>query len=494
VKPTSADAAKNQSLPVDANSANAGTAEMTANAAGKAPALPENGATSSPYENDGKLRGSSGSGFEPSVARPQSKKWIKGIGTVDNQKDPSTEKESEESEAPNLSSAHRAVQEHPIAAVAPSKKWIKGIGVVSQPGQGPEASAGPELTNLKKDSDENADPAPPAPPKSTPQSKKWIKGVGAIEAADNYARSGSPAGEFEAPYVEERGRASFCITNLDPSVTEDNLWKLFKQAGPVGSLKLMPKREGKSSIIAFVNFLDSTLLRKCREVCKALNNSKPSWNNGSQILVNEQVNDGSGGNNKRETPEQKQERLAKLREEFPWLPRDDPASVVKSWSARETREGREKRMTDKQKMELLFGSEAHSAMSKDREEGSESDSDVPRKHRRGKDDSGSGDDSRGQKRTKTESGSEDVNTWATLEGWNNSWSDEDAEERIVRESLDDWRVGRTLISRMGWDGERGLGKHKQGHARAIVVRGRYGRLGLGAEMPIRAAGIPRPRT
>eukprot|EP00960_Hanusia_phi_P072136 767710-Hanusia_phi.AAC.4 len=242
VKPTSADAAKNQSLPVDANSANAGTAEMTANAAGKAPALPENGATSSPYEvpptrnmrlfvthlriqNDGKLRGSSGSGFEPSVARPQSKKWIKGIGTVDNQKDPSTEKESEESEAPNLSSAHRAVQEHPIAAVAPSKKWIKGIGVVSQPGQGLEASAGPELTNLKKDSDENADPAPPAPPKSTPQSKKWIKGVGAIEAADNYARSGSPAGEFEAPYVEERGRASFCITNLDPSVTEDNLWK-----------------------------------------------------------------------------------------------------------------------------------------------------------------------------------------------------------------------------------------------------------------------------
>ena len=66
-------------------------------------------------------------------------------------------------------------------------------------------------------------------------------------------------------------------------------------------------------------------------------------------------------------------------------------------------------MTNKQKMELLFGSEAHSATSNrfeasgvlvgvdvrgSREEESESDKDVPRKHRRGRDESDSGDEGR----------------------------------------------------------------------------------------------------
>ena len=165
------------------------------------------------------------SGYDQGGARPQSKKWIKGIGSIDSPKDPSSEKESGDIEAPNLSSADRAGSEHSFAVGATSKKWIKGIGAVSQAGgQGSEATATPELVTSRKESDDSVVKAPVAPPKVAPQSKKWIKGVGAIEAADSYARAGSPA-EFESPYVEERGRASFCVTNLDPSVTEDNLWK-----------------------------------------------------------------------------------------------------------------------------------------------------------------------------------------------------------------------------------------------------------------------------
>jgi hypothetical protein len=64
----------------------------------------------------------------------------------------------------------------------------------------------------------------------------------------------------------------------------------------------------------------------------------------------------------------------------------------------------------------------------------------------------------------------------------------------VREGVDDWRVGRHLISRMGWSAEqgRGLGKSNQGLVTAVVVKGRAGRSGLGCERSAGGrAGIPR---
>ena len=137
---------------------------------------------------------------------------------------------------------------------------------------------------------------------------------------------------------------------------------------------LLPVKEGKEFTLAFVNFAEGTNPEKCRSMCSSLDGSKPSWNmvsiddtphhmprpitkkhltwhlivkcgpgfylapspfhancqilmshkqsQGTEISVREQgvVGDGkAAGKRKRETPEEKQERLAALREKFPYL-------------------------------------------------------------------------------------------------------------------------------------------------------------------------------
>jgi hypothetical protein len=58
------------------------------------------------------------------------------------------------------------------------------------------------------------------------------------------------------------------------------------------SVKVMPKKEGKPFTIAFVNFADGTLLGKCRDVLKILDETVPSWNAGVKISVAERSEEG----------------------------------------------------------------------------------------------------------------------------------------------------------------------------------------------------------
>jgi len=54
----------------------------------------------------------------------------------------------------------------------------------------------------------------------------------------------------------------------------------------------MPRKEGKAFTIAFVNFADGTLLGKCRDVLKILDDTAPSWNAGVKISVAERSEEG----------------------------------------------------------------------------------------------------------------------------------------------------------------------------------------------------------
>ena len=60
----------------------------------------------------------------------------------------------------------------------------------------------------------------------------------------------------------------------------------------LGSVKVMPRKEGKPFTIAFVNFADGTLLGKCRDVLKILDETVPSWNAGVKISVAERSEEG----------------------------------------------------------------------------------------------------------------------------------------------------------------------------------------------------------
>ena len=194
-----------------------------------------------------------------------------------------------------------------------AKKWVKPGSSEAVP-----ATAGPE-------------PPPaiePDQPAAGGGARKWVKGQGF-------------SGPAPPPPPPERGRLSVFVGNLDPNVQEDNLWRFFGQAGRISSVKMMPKKDGKPFCIAFVNFADGTLLGKCRDMLKALDDTAPSWNKGVKISVAER--DAEGGKNKpmkaRETEEQRHERLAKLREQWPWLPHEHPAELVRRWGQREGKQG-----------------------------------------------------------------------------------------------------------------------------------------------------------
>ena len=194
-----------------------------------------------------------------------------------------------------------------------AKKWVKPGSSEAVP-----ATAGPE-------------PPPaiePDQPAAGGGARKWVKGQGV-------------SGPAPPPPPPERGRLSVFVGNLDPNVQEDNLWRFFGQAGRISSVKMMPKKDGKPFCIAFVNFADGTQLGKCRDMLKALDDTAPSWNKGVKISVAER--DAEGGKNKpmkaRETEEQRHERLAKLREQWPWLPHEHPAELVRRWGQREGKQG-----------------------------------------------------------------------------------------------------------------------------------------------------------
>jgi len=46
-------------------------------------------------------------------------------------------------------------------------------------------------------------------------------------------------------------------------------------------VRLLSRKEGKDYTLAFVNFAEGTLVDKCKEMCRALDGSKPSWNQAS---------------------------------------------------------------------------------------------------------------------------------------------------------------------------------------------------------------------
>ena len=202
----------------------------------------------------------------------------------------------------------------------------------------------------------------------------------------------------------------------------------------------------------------------------------------------------------RETDEQRNERLKKLREQFPWAPHASPAELVRKWSERDSK-ARQK-LSDQQQRELLgFGGDGDGG-----DDNSSSDEDgggSKRRRRRQGRGAGSGDDASGDEREgkRLKGAAEDgsrhfggAGGGAGGDGGDSVYDSMDAEERAEHEAIDDWRVGRHLISRMGWSAEegKGLGKANQGLVTAVVVKGRAGRSGLGAEGAQRArAGIPK---
>lgn len=263
--------------------------------------------------------------------------------------------------------------------------------------------------------------------------RKWVKGQGVTGPPPPAPRPAPPA----RPPPPDRGRLSVFVGNLDPSVSEDNLWRFFGQAGRVNSVKVMPRKEGKPFVIAFVNYADGTLLDKCREMLKVLDDTAPSWNCGVKISVAERGEDGTKAKpmKERETEEQRSERLEKLREEFPWLPYPNPAEMVKKWTQREAKNGQ--KLSQQQQMELLgFGGD---------DAGAESDSDSDdggggskRRRKRVGGDGGESDEEREGKRLRGpgEEGDdgEGMQGMVGPEGdGGDALKDMDAEDRIVHE-------------------------------------------------------------
>jgi hypothetical protein len=245
----------------------------------------------------------------------------------------------------------------------------------------------------------------------------------------------------------------------------------------VGSVKLMPRKEGKAFVSSFVNYMDGTLLGKCRDMLKVLDDTAPSWNSGVKISISERE-DGKRAKpiKEMETDAEREERLEKLGSMFPWTPREDVQAVVARWTQREGK-GAQK-LSNSQQMQLLgFGGEAL-AHSDARDSDSSDDAAAGSKRRRRakqeqeQESTLDGDDSDGKldaKRSKLlpdkllahqgqvagaqergGAGISSIDSGMDAEGM-------DAEERVALESVDDWRIGRHLISRMGYCAAHGLG-------------------------------------
>ncbi|KAJ1473881.1 hypothetical protein T484DRAFT_1834497 [Baffinella frigidus] len=224
---------------------------------------------------------------------------------------------------------------------APSRKWVKGEGAI------PAGGRSPVLGSAGGRSPVQGAPAPVDP---------------AFERGKQYNARQSPRTVGFGVRVTGHAGISICVSNLDMSVSEDNLWKFFNQAGRVFSVKAMPKKPGKPYKIvfvnfadhtpkvkampkkpgkpykiAFVNFADHTPKVKCREMLATLQGSTPSWNHGVAIEVQEQEErePREKKQTKRETPEEKEARLVELR---------------KTRTKRETPEEKEARLVDLRKI------------------------------------------------------------------------------------------------------------------------------------------------
>jgi hypothetical protein len=322
-------------------------------------------------------------------------------------------------------------------------------------------------------------------------SRKWVKGEGAIPAGRSPGHAPVPAPSAAL----ERGKLSICVSNLDMSVSEDHLWKFFNQAARVASVKAMPKKQGKPYKIAFVNFADGTPKARCRETLKKLDGSAPSWNHGVAIQIEEQEERDARERKpvKRESAEEREARLAKLRQEFPWLPIADPAALIRRWGERESKESLRRGMTEEQRRERLFGSAPTKVGS-----GVDFDS-ANEKRPRGESGASDSDDGGGEgsrrKRVATGAGGGRGGPDAASSSEAEPCESEDDETRLEREATDDGRVGLRMMERMGWvQGGRGLGKQREGVETAIVPKAHHGRRGLGAaELRRGPAGIPRRR-
>lgn len=383
-----------------------------------------------------------------------------------------------------------------------AKKWVKpgsaeavAAAAAAAEAQSAGAEVGlPSASSLIAQPDEQAaaarDPGEGAGDRSSPvlwegqsqsPTRKWVKGQTPTPAAPPQAAQGDPNRSGSKSPIQRppgaaanggdsaRGRVSISVTNLDPGAVEDNLWKFFGQAGRIASVKIMPRKPNKPHALAFVNFADGTLKKKCLEMCMVLNGTAPSWNGGQTIGVEEQ---GTGERKPKETPEQKEDRLAKLRLEFPYMTREDPAAVVRAWTERESQDGAKKRLTKEQHLELLFGAPLQA-----RGGGGGGDEEMS-----------DGEDRPGRKRGRAETppSSDEAEPCES----------EDEEDRMEREGMDDWRVGRSLIGKMGYCGEGGLGFNSQGVTSAIVAKPRFGTAGLGSTAGGpggHPAGIPRKR-
>lgn len=189
-----------------------------------------------------------------------------------------------------------------------------------------------------------------------------------------------------------------------------------------------------------------------------------------------------------ENDEQRSERLEKLREQFPWAPRENPSEVIKMWTKREGKDGQ--KLTMQQQRELLgFGGDDAGGDDYGSDSSDEGGGGSKRRRRRqnGEGEGGGGDSGDDREAKKSRGPGEDGGVGHSSGGPQGDGGDAvyghlDAEDRITIESVDDWRVGRKLILLMGWsaDDGKGLGLHGQGRRRAVEVRGRMGRRGLGS--------------
>ena len=231
----------------------------------------------------------------------------------------------------------------------------------------------------------------------------------------------------------------------------------------------MPRKEGKAFVSGFVNYMDGTLLGKCRDMLKVLDDTAPSWNSGVKISISERGEDGKRAKpiKELETDAEREERLEKLGSMFPWTPRDDVQAVVARWTQREGKDAQ--KLSNEQQMQLLgFGGEGgHHRDAGD----SDSSDDAPagsKRRRRAKQEQEQawtldGEDSDGNldaKRSKfiapqaEDAGGAQGGGGAGIDSID---SQMDAEDRVVLERVDDWRIGRLLISRMGYCASDGMG-------------------------------------
>ena len=107
--------------------------------------------------------------------------------------------------------AAEAAEAAAVAAATPGSEAAPGGGQQGAPHAGDGTGHGP----------------PPQPPvvAGGGGARKWVKGQG--------VSGPKPVPVAPRPPPPERGRLSVFVGNLDPNVTEDNLWRFFGQAGRV---------------------------------------------------------------------------------------------------------------------------------------------------------------------------------------------------------------------------------------------------------------------